>query len=92
MYLVTIQVIMPSMTVSMDTKLLESVVESVFTLVAGLVVILTVLKMTAMDIILNEDGMKSSIPQFLKQNNYYLFKINLKLQLFMINLSIFITL
>ena len=61
---------MPSMTVSMDTKLLESVVESVFTLVAGLVVILTVLKMTAMDIILNEDGMKSSIPQFLKQNNY----------------------
>ena len=83
---------MPSTTVSMDTKLLESVVESVFTLVAGLVVILTVLKMTAMDIILNEDGMKSSIPQFLKQNNYYLFKINLKLQLFMINLSIFITL
>ena len=61
---------MPSMTVSMDTKLLESVVESVFTLVAGLVVILAVLKMTAMDIILNEDGMKSSIPQFLKQNNY----------------------
>ena len=48
MYLVTIQVIMPSTTVSMDTKLLESVVESVFTLVAGLVVILTVLKMIAM--------------------------------------------
>ena len=39
---------MPSMTVSMDTKLLESVVESVFILVAGLEVILTVLKMTAM--------------------------------------------
>ena len=48
MCLVIIQVIMPSMTVSMDTKLLESVVESVFTLVAGLEVILTVLKMTAM--------------------------------------------
>ena len=64
---------MQSMTVSMDTKLLESVVESVFTLVAGLEVILTVLKMTAMVmtmvIILTKDGMKLSIPQSLKQNN-----------------------
>ena len=64
---------MPSMTVSMDTKLLESVVESVFILVAGLEVIPTVLKMTAivvtMDIILNKNGMKSSIPQYLKQYN-----------------------
>ena len=73
MYLVIIQVIMPSMTVSMDTKLLESVVESVFTLVAGLEVLLTVLKMTAMvvtmDIILTKDGIKLSIPQSLKRNN-----------------------
>ena len=39
---------MPSTTVSMDTKLLESVVESVFILVAGLEVILTVLKIAMM--------------------------------------------